>query len=78
MQEGPKNIETNNTEGNIPSGSVFGLKRIAQNPAKFAVEVDFSGIRECDGPSLRPIPVFNRDSRYYTPSFILETDEVDG
>lgn len=71
MQEGPKNIETNNSEGNTPRGSVFGLRRIAQNPAKFAVEVDFSGEKECGGPSLRALPVFNKDKRYYTPSFIL-------
>ena len=57
---------------------MFLLRRIAQNPANIAVEVDFS-VKQTSpnsAPSLHSLPLFNKDQLYYTPSFMLEADQV--
>lgn len=80
MQEGPSKTQNTAVSGSETKDNMFMLMRIAQHPARVAVEVDFSAAQtsSCAGSSLLPrtLPVFNKDSKYYTPSFILNTDKV--
>ncbi len=64
-------------EGKESIDSIFYLKR-ADTDSTLAIQVDFSPLPSDAPPqninSSGSIPVFNRDSKYFTPSFILNID----
>lgn len=60
------------------SESLFLLKK-SSSSSTASIQVDFSplGKPQCNQPSpSKTLPTFNTDRNYYTPSFILEVDQV--
>jgi hypothetical protein len=58
--------------------SLFLLKK-SSSSSTVSIEVDFSPLRskgESACSPLRTLPVFHSDKNYFTPSFILEVDQV--
>ena len=60
------------------SESIFLLKKSSSNSTA-SIQVDFSPLATREEPtqdSPRTLPTFNVDRQYFTPSFVLEVDQV--
>lgn len=59
---------------------VFLLRRITSAERTLEIKVDFtpatSGTQPGDARCFSVLPTFNHDHKFYTPSFILEEDQV--
>ena len=84
MQEGHRNTQTYDcTLTNADCEYVFLLRRITSVERTLEIKVDFapvaSGIDSTivgDAPCFSILPSFNHDNKFYTPSFILQEDQV--
>jgi hypothetical protein len=64
-------------EGNQTGTNTFSLKRIGVEPSFHSVEVDFSPSPTTPfSQSPNPIPAFNPDHHFFTPSFILKSNHT--
>ena len=81
MPEGLGNTSACLGEQSTPSENLFSLRRLAQNGPPVLIEANFSAPQSVDGstsqaPPRSNLPVFNRDARHFTPSFVLKDDYV--
>ena len=85
MQEEHRNTFTNNQILNDHHCEyVFLLRRInEEGKSVMEIKADFSPplraqpTSSSDTPSFSTLPSFNKDKKFFTPSFILQEDEVD-
>lgn len=52
-------------------------KSVMEIKADFSPSCRAQPVSSSDTPSFSALPSFNKDKKYFTPSFILQEDEVD-
>lgn len=84
MQEGQRNTFATNQNVNCNDCEyVFLLRRVnEEGKSVMEIKADFSPSSSAlpspssETPSFSALPSFNRDNKFFTPSFILREDEV--
>lgn len=79
MQEGPRNTITyDENKSQLNCECVFLLRRTNESSGVIEIRADFSPVYKAQSTSISgdslcfsTLPTFNKDNKFYTPSFVL-------